>query len=310
MTPSGDGSGAASEECGRQDFNVARKPVDILLVLDRSASMKDDPSGGSSKPTKWDIVVPALQQVITATDSAVSWGLKVFPQGEGTGTCTTESFPSDIAIPIAAKNAMTVNQKISKTTDEGDGTPTGDAINKGVEYLQTIKNDHVKYLLLATDGDPSCPKSDADEFAVQAITAAAAAVSHLRGRRRLEREQDQDPQRPRGSRARAAQGPGPARAQVLPRRHAGSARDLLQAITGAASTCVFPLSSAPPNPAHVGVSIGDKEIMKDTTDSNGWDYAGPDMTAIKLFGQACEEVQNSGAGTLKVIFGCKDDPIY
>lgn len=307
----GSGTDPGSEECGRQDFNVEREPVDILLVLDRSASMKDDPSGDSGKPSKWEIVVPALQEVITATDSAVSWGLKVFPEGDGEGSCTAESFPSDILIPIAESNAATVNKAISSTTDEGDGTPTGDAITKATEYLQTLQKDHAKYLLLATDGDPSCPESDAEEFAVQAVTDAAAAGFHtfvvgvasnankietlnslaVAGK---EPRMDPDPLAPKFYLA-ATQGELVA---------------ALEAITGVISTCLFPLSSPPPNPDHVGVFVGEKQIEKDTTGKDGWDYAGPDMTVIKLFGAACDQVTSSGADTVKVIFGCKDDPIF
>ncbi|WP_437338716.1 vWA domain-containing protein [Sorangium sp. So ce394] len=300
-----------SVDCGRQNFNVERKPASILLVLDRSASMQDDPNGDEGTPSKWELVVPALQEVIAATNEAASWGLKVFPQGDRTGTCTEESFPHDILIPIAGNNAPTVNQAISSTTPEGDGTPTGDAINKAVEYLQTIQNDDPKYILLATDGDPSCPKSDSDEFAVQAVTTAAAAGFHtfvvgiasqeskvkaLNGLAvaGLEPRQDPDP--------------------LAPKFYLAATKDelvtSLLTITGQVSTCLFPLSAPPPNPDHVGVFVGDQAVMQDATGMNGWNYTGPDMTTIQLYGAACEQVASSGAGAVKVIFGCKDDPIY
>jgi hypothetical protein len=50
-------------------------------------------------------------------------------------------------------------------------------------------------------------------------------------------------------------------------------------------------------------------IMKDTTDQNGWDYTGPDMMTIELFGAACAMAKSSGASTVQVIFGCKNDPV-
>ncbi|XXY49237.1 vWA domain-containing protein [Sorangium sp. So ce269] len=301
----------AGADCGRQNFNVERKPASILLVLDRSASMLDDPNGDDGTPSKWDIVVPALQEVITSTNEAASWGLKVFPQGHRAGSCSQESFPSDILIPIAMNNASTVNQAISDTEAEGDGTPTGDAINKAVEYLKTLQNDDPKYILLATDGDPSCPKSASDEFAVQAVTNAAAAGFHtfvvgiasseskveaLNGLAvaGLEPRQDPDP--------------------LAPKFYLASTKDQLvtslQTITGEVSTCLFPLSAPPPNPDHVGVFIGDQAVMHDTTGADGWNYTGPDMMTIKLSGAACDQVASSGAGSVKVIFGCKDDPIY
>ncbi|WP_437682392.1 vWA domain-containing protein [Sorangium sp. So ce131] len=307
----GDGAPGEEVDCGRQNFNVERKPASILLVLDRSASMQDDPNGDEGTPSKWDIVVPALQEVIAATNEAASWGLKVFPQGDRTGTCTEESFPGDILIPIATNNASTVNQAITSTTPEGDGTPTGDAINKAVEYLQTLQNDDPKYILLATDGDPSCPKDDSDDFAVQAVTNAASAGFHtfvvgiaaqaskiktLNGLAvaGLEPRQDPDP--------------------LAPSFYLAATKDqlvtALQTITGEVSTCLFPLSAAPPNPDHVGVFVGDQAIAHDPTGTNGWSYTGPDMMTIKLHGAACDQVASSGAGAVKVIFGCKDDPIY
>jgi hypothetical protein len=84
----------------------------------------------------------------------------------------------------------------------------------------------------------------------------------------------------------------------------------LKGITGAAATCLFPLSSSPPNPDHVGVFVGDKEVAKDTKNASGWNYTGPDMKTIELFGAACDQAKAEGAGMVKVIFGCKDDPIY
>jgi hypothetical protein len=308
----GTSTGSGGEDCGRQNFDVLIKPIDILLVLDRSASMENDPSGGDSSPSKWEIVVPALQQAITATNAAVSWGIKVFPEGDKKGACSAASFPTNILVPIAASNATTVNNAIAATTDKGDGTPTGDAINKAVEYLGTVQNNHVKYLLLATDGDPSCPSGDAaDTFALQAVTAAATAGYHtfvvgvasnaskikalnqlaIAG---LEPHVDPDPTAPQFYLAST-------QAELVA---------TLKGITGAAATCLFPLSSAPPNPEHVGVFIGDKPVMKDTSSVSGWNYTGPDMTTIELFGAACDQAKAEAAGMVKVVFGCKDDPIF
>lgn len=305
----GGGTGGAAE-CGRQTFNVAPVPVDILLVLDRSASMEDDPAGGSTTPSKWEILVPALEQAITATNATISWGLKVLPEGESTGECTAASFPAHILVPIAANNATAVNTAITALTDHGDGTPTGDAINNAVTYLNTLQDGHTKYLLLATDGDPSCPSSNATAFAVTAVTDAATAgyktfvigvaskassVKNLNSLAVAGLEQ--------------AMPADPTATQFYLASDQTTLVTALQSITVAAATCTFPLSSAPPNPDHVGVYVGSTTIMKDPTNQDGWDYTGPDMTTIQVFGAACDMVKSSGASTVKVVFGCKNDPI-
>jgi hypothetical protein len=309
LAGSGGGSGGAPE-CGRQNFDIAPTPADILLVLDRSASMEDDPAGGSTKPSKWQIIVPALQQSITATDSMIDWGLKVFPEGESTGQCTTASFPAHILVPIAKNNATAVNQAIAALTDHGDGTPTGDAINNAVTYLNTVQDGNTKFLLLATDGDPSCPSSNAATFAVTAVTAAATAgyktfvigvaskASSVKNLTSLAVAGGE-----------AVMSPDPTVPKFYLASDTASLVMALQSITGAAATCIFHLSSAPPAPDHVQVDVGGTVVMKDTTDMNGWDYTGPDMMTIQLFGAACTLVKTAGVSTVHVIFGCKNDPV-
>ena len=58
-TSGGSGGAGGDTDCGRNYFPVEQKPADMLLVLDRSASMED------GTPSKWSIVIPALHGVVT-----------------------------------------------------------------------------------------------------------------------------------------------------------------------------------------------------------------------------------------------------
>ena len=78
----GSGGTGGERTCGLQNFDVERKPAEILLLLDRSKSMIEDTTS-DGVTLKWNAVIPALKQVIMDTNAAVSWGLKVFPEGEG-----------------------------------------------------------------------------------------------------------------------------------------------------------------------------------------------------------------------------------
>lgn len=79
-------------KCGEHHFDLERKPAELLLVLDRSASMKDAASGATNEIPKWDLVVPAVnedldgQMLVSGSDSAVSMG----GIGAGTSDCTAE----------------------------------------------------------------------------------------------------------------------------------------------------------------------------------------------------------------------------
>ena len=84
----------------------------------------------------------------------------------------------------------------------------------------------------------------------------------------------------------------------------------LQAITGQAASCTFPLSSKPPDPAHVGVLIGADRVAKDPSGKNGWNFSDADDSAVTLFGDACARVKASGANDVNIVFGCKADTLF
>ena len=159
------GSGGGNQMCGLQKFDVERKPAEILLLLDRSKSMIEDTTS-DGVTLKWNAVLPALKQVIMDTDAAVSWGLKTFPEGLG-AECVTGSVTNNVVVPIAPMNAAAVVGALNDTTNpatqpQGNGTPTGDAITAAFNYLKTLTTTNPKYILLATDGAPSCAGTTKD----------------------------------------------------------------------------------------------------------------------------------------------------
>ena len=109
---------------------------------------------------KWDAVLPALKKVIMDTDALVSWGLKTFPEGTGSA-CVAGSVTNNVVVPIAPMNAAAVVGALNDpanaaTKPQGNGTPTGDAVTAAFNYLRTLTSTNPKYILLATDGAPSC----------------------------------------------------------------------------------------------------------------------------------------------------------
>jgi len=302
-------------ECAHEAFELSRQPAEILIVLDRSGSMKEVPTGGTAGTTKWDLVVPGVNEVVTATDASVSWGLKVFPEGEGQ-SCSATSVTNAIPVAIAAMNAGAVTAQITATTPEGNGTPTGAAINAAVAYLKTLTEPNPKFILLATDGEPSCAASGSNAtaartFAVQAVTDAAAAgfktvVVGVATTKTAATNALND-MAVAGQMARVD--PDPAATKYYLASTKDELVKSLQAITGQVSSCVFDLKSAPPDPDNIAVQINGQKAPKDTTHMSGWDYTGTGYQRVEVFGQWCDQLKTADAKKVNFILGCPGEVI-
>jgi von Willebrand factor type A domain len=311
--PGAGGGGGTDRNCGLYQFNPIPKNADLLLVLDRSASM-EDPIGASGTPSKWSVVIPTLKSVITATDSSVLWGMKSFPEGSG-AECVAGSVTSAIDVQIAATNAKAVTDAITVTTDAGNGTPTGDAINAAVTYLKSLSDTNPKYIVLATDGDPSCgaipSKSGPAAYAVTAVANAKAAgfptfvigiATSSSDAATLNMMADAGGEVPAGA-------TNPLAPHYYLASDMTTLSSALDSITGQISSCLFPLATPPPvanDPTKVGVYLGSAmtKIQNDPNKSNGWAYTDANDSAIEIYGAWCTMIQAAGAGAVQIIFGC------
>jgi len=278
-----------------------------MLVLDRSASMKDPPTGATASTSKWDLVVPGINEVIRSTDASVLWGLKSFPEGSGS-ECVATGVTSAIDVPMAATNATAMTGAITATTPEGNGTPTGEAIKQAVAYLKTLTSNNRRYILLATDGEPSCPtpSDSARTYAVQNVTEAAAAGFHtfVVGVATTKATATTVLNQMAVAGLEARPDPNPLATKFY---LANTKNDLvlaLQAITGVVSTCLFPLNGKPPVPNNIAVKVDGTKAPQDMTHADGWDYTNADLTAVEVFGSWCDKIKTAGANKVEIIFGC------
>jgi hypothetical protein len=301
----------ANGECAQQNFVLSSKPADVLLVLDRSKSMIEHtvPPMGL---TRWDAVVAAMTAVIADTEAAVSWGLTLFPEGEGS-ECAAGSVTEAIPAPIMPMNAANVNGIIKSTMALGNGTPTGDAIAKATNYLKS-RGASNQFIVLATDGEPSCPSGGdaATELAVAKIGEAKAAgfPTYVIG--------VLDPDKNKGSFPRLnamAEAGGTARsadADADKFYDAYSVPELtsaLTAVTGQVVSCVFELDKAPPDASNIAVKINGAVVAQDKSKAQGWDYTSDEHTGLELYGDACQQLKNADENKVDIIFGCKGVPI-
>jgi hypothetical protein len=305
----GNGSGNPTpdgQNCGLQSYGLENIPPDLLIILDKSGSMGDQPDGTKCDmipmcPSKWVQMTAAIDQVVTQTDTTIRWGLKYFAD---MGSC---GVTPGAAVPIAPNNGMAITTSIAANMP-GPSTPTRLAVQSGAAYLQTVMDPNPKFILLATDGLPNCAPgarkaSDDDSAgAVMAVTAAAAAgfPVFVVGVGNTGAEDTLNMLATAGGRPQAGA------QKYFPVASTADLVSVLKTIGGQITSCSFGLGQAPPDPTNVGVyADGDpkKKIPRDPTHTNGWDY-GAGMRSVVLYGTACDNVKNMVTKTIQAIYGC------
>jgi hypothetical protein len=319
----GDRSAGSSPEanCGARTKTASKLPPDVLIVLDRSGSMNDDinnrscPGGTGCGPTsKWALMVPAITTVVGETATEVNWGLKMFPE-DLTPVCTVSS---NAAVDIRPNNAAAVAAGIAAATSASGGvvsygqTPTRNAENGAAAYLSTLADSSPRFILLATDGLPTClssdsPASEDSAGATAAVTAARASgfPTFVIGIAT------------RGGTSEAtlsamANAGGLPRADTPSYYPVASAADLAAAIrtlVRVAASCTFqigptPTSNGTTSLANIDVFGDGAEIQRDTSRADGYDYIDASMQSIQVHGPLCDRIMRGDIREVTVTFRC------
>jgi hypothetical protein len=166
-------AGSANQEqadgsCGGTQLVGSQRPINLLVVLDRSGSMDSTPQGFSVN--KWDAVRGALAGALQARQDRLTVGLELYPHDPNDEVplacdpdvcCTTpDDYTDAIVVPLAAGEAAVPD--IVTTLDDvgpGGGTPTAAALNLAFDYFASSAGQALegeRFVLLATDGGPNC----------------------------------------------------------------------------------------------------------------------------------------------------------
>jgi len=305
---------SVDSNCGIISSNTVRKPADILLVLDRSASMDwsitEDCycSAGAGNvgmvcedttdcKTRWEAMEPAVNTTL-ANSKNVNWGLKFFPTGSS-GNCNVSS---SVEVQVGPDTAADVQQQID-TTDLALSTPTAAAITVATDYLKSLPETNDKFILVATDGEPNCggspPSIRTDDVDGAAAAAAAAKDAGFPV---------------------YVVGIGPNLGNLTNLAEAGGTTDYYQvnspedlvealsAISKIVGSCTFTASEEPPDPENVAVYVNKQKVEQSDTD--GWKYGASTME-IELTGSYCEGITSGEVDTsVQILFGCPGSPPF
>lgn len=155
------------EQCGGTKKEAKLNTINVLLVIDKSGSMTDQPSGFNTD--KWSAVKSALSSVLSNVNERVHVGLLLYPFSTGRtiplddcggDCCTVPDGEAAVLVDIASgsESAPAINTQLAATSP-GGGTPTAAALARAYEYFQTGAGaalEGSRYVLLATDGGPNC----------------------------------------------------------------------------------------------------------------------------------------------------------
>ena len=300
--------------CGLVPFVLDRAPAPVLLVQDRSTSMRGTVKIGTG--TRWENLRTAVTQVVAQTEANVYWGLKFFPNSL---PCQISVGPEiapklmNAAPIIAALNAIPGDALGTGLTD---GTPTRKVLEDAGNYLRNLPGSSVnKYIVLATDGQPTCANDSttADDTvaalaAGQAVAAAGIkiavigiAFNPVAAGAVLPAEQVfLNTMADIGGMPRID--PADPQTRYYPAQNTDQLVASFTAITAQVFTCTFLLPKQPPSKDDVAVKIDGVRIPHEAT--NGWEYdAG--LTSVTLHGSSCDQIKNNvGVLDVKIILGC------
>lgn len=171
FNPTGSGGAGADDNCLETSQEGTISPLDIIVLLDRSASMQG---------ALWDGSVSALTSFFQMPGGAdVSAALSYFPPPGSADECQPASYePPHVPIVDLATSAGTLVTDLGGQSPAGDYTPTKAALYGTLVYAndyQDLNPDHVVVVVLASDGDPNeCRSTNPENIADIAALAATA----------------------------------------------------------------------------------------------------------------------------------------
>jgi len=303
---------AGDASCGGEGVPIDYRPPNVLVVFDRSCSMRRQLDGvafgtGPDDPTtRWNVAREAIVSLVRGYEARVFWGLMAFPDPrEGCG------MPVDAEVLPGPMNAAAIEAELLRdqiqpfglcgpdntdTTTQPRDTPTVNALTSAMALPALSDPMRPSFALLVTDGGVSCGVSTAELTTLAASFDAAgiplAVVGFATGAMEATLE------------ALAASGglPNPA---GPPSYFVAESRADLDAIFDSIAervvSCDLTLTSTPPDGAALYVYANDMEVVEDP--ANGWTYDRASNT-VSLNGETCSRLRRGDIRRISVSVGC------
>jgi hypothetical protein len=299
--------------------------VDVLIVLDASESM-----GIAFGPgTRYSVLANLLTNLVDAYQSRIRFGLARYPGADA--MCLGQAVVGCCVGPPSVEVALGNGEAMQEALDSGlllaGNTPTASALSRASDYYAGLDDGIVdRFILLATDGLPSCTLSgqlssnspaDADSGVSSACQEAVAQVQALSNQGinvlvlAVGAELTDDPAGPPSCLDQMAQAGGMPSSLSGPAYYSAASPESLQttieSIFGGLVnlSCRFELDPAPTASAEVSVELDGQPIPRDRSHNHGWDFDPPGATGyIRIFGEYCDRIRHFRYSTVGASYTC------
>jgi hypothetical protein len=152
----------------------AKPCPNVMLVLDQSASMAQDPDGGMTHPSKWELLQQVMTDVVKTYGDHVPFGLELFTS-MSTGNNAQCLADAQITVELSHASAADIVAHLMAASPLAN-TNTGEAIHRAAADMALLDPAKPDYIILVTDGSPDCNTLDlmsgTAQYTVGEITAA------------------------------------------------------------------------------------------------------------------------------------------
>lgn len=304
------GSSGIGPGCASSNATGKNEPVYLVFVVDRSGSMKFNPSPNN----KWDSVLSGLTAFFKDPQSAGLFASEqVFPQpSPGNDQCKISNYQTPL-VPMTAlpDTAGTLASTLTANAPQSTfGTPTLPALQGAVAFAKTIEATGKKTaVVLVTDGDPQGCNSDVPGSATAAGAGLPSLKTYVIGVGDSLTNLN----------AIAAGGGTTSAVLVSTTNPAAISADFVKALGGIrkeALSCEYPLPAPPKGETldinKVNIQFTPKGGTAQTLDYSadcksgvGWHYDNPAApTKILICPTSCNTLLANAEGKIDIIFGC------
>jgi hypothetical protein len=289
-----DGGGGDLPICNEETIN-ASPLTNLLMVVDKSESMNAPTSVGGRE--KWRDLVDAVRFVLNTYEGKLRFGWMAFP-------FQSDCDPGVVSVEVGDDSADSIRDLLDNFFPWGM-TPTGETLqNADTYFTQLADTERANFVVLVTDGLPTCPNGDASDEAL-ALQAVNTLYGHGVGTFVIGLGENFNNSNP-GLLNDMADAGGHPRAGADKYYPANSQVDLEAAFADIAKvvmSCHLDLYAWPDEPDWLWVYFDGVAIPRDRAHINGFDYDATN-NRIDFYGEYCDKLKDGEVVTVEVKMGC------